>query len=53
MIVSVNITKRDIDIIRQALGRDEDDNYFDWSDPDSVGEAIETLIQEPLNAMFG
>lgn len=51
MIITINITDSDIDIIRQALGRDVNDEYFNWSDPDDVGEAIETLIQEPLRSM--
>ena len=49
--VNVTVTKKDIDNIRLALNRDEDDSYFDWEDPNDVGEAIETLIQEVLSYM--
>lgn len=52
MTVNVTVTKKDIDNIRLALNRDEDDSYFDWEDPNDVGEAIETLIQEVLSYMI-
>lgn len=48
MVVYVTVTDEDIDTVRQALGYDKNDSYFDWKDPDSVGEAIETLIQQAL-----
>ncbi len=48
MIVPVEITERDIETIRAVINAE---GYYDWTDPDDIGEAITDIIQNPLREL--
>ena len=48
MVVPVEITERDIQTIRAVIGAE---GYYDWTDPEDIGEAITAIIQNPLREM--
>ena len=48
IIVPVEITERDVQTIWDVIGAE---GYYDWTDPEDIGEAIAAIIQNPLREM--